>query len=335
MSISKKADYQGFVEHCEYLQQSLSGHCKPWWPKFIFHYTDLENATSILETRCIYSREAALRAGVMKNDNASATVMGRTTDDVKTHARFYFRPRTPTQFRNEGIRAKQDLALESNCPVPVFFLLDAVDVLTRKDTVFCAGSAYYGWPHLSSAVEFSAMPFDLIYHDGRCSDLERAAIVNHRHAEVLVPGQLAVDRSILRFIVCRSPAEKSTLLDSLSADARAYWGDRVSCSPSLQLFFGRWTYVVEATLGRTEASFLFNVNSESKKPFDLRVEFLEVATGTVYSWDEIGSSRIEDDGNLKLDLRNMKCPDHYTCTLLIDGHVAFRGGYVEEPNLPF
>lgn len=334
MAIKRKADYQGFVEHIQYLREHRPANCKPWWPQFVFHYTDLQNAVSILGHRCIYSRQAADEAGLMNNENASTRVIENTSQYIKRHARFYFRPRTPTQYRNEGFRAEQDLKQDSHCPVPVFFLLDAVDVLTRSDTVFCDGSAYYDRALLGNAKQFAELPFEMIYHDSSFTAQERDIIVPHRHAEVLVPDKLKLDKSILRYIVCRSPAEKATLLESLGIWDRIDWGELITCSPRLLLFFGKWTYIVEATLASDQAYFVFNENSESKGPFDLKVEFLETATGETYSWEEAGSQEIKKN-RLTLMLPKLQQPAGYQCTFWIDGHVAFKGSYIEEQQLPF
>jgi hypothetical protein len=56
-------------------------------------------------------------------DNASRNVMANTDPYVRDFVRLYFRPQTPTQYRNEGIRPKNMRELESHCPVPVFFFL--------------------------------------------------------------------------------------------------------------------------------------------------------------------------------------------------------------------
>ena len=49
-----------------------------WWPKFAFHYTDVTNAVSILNSGFLYSRADAAQMRVMKNDNASRQVIDMT-----------------------------------------------------------------------------------------------------------------------------------------------------------------------------------------------------------------------------------------------------------------
>ncbi|KAA6337637.1 hypothetical protein EZS27_014298, partial [termite gut metagenome] len=65
----------------------------------IYHFTHLFNVIEVLKSRKILSRNKAIELGLLKYDSAGS-VVGRT---AKAHpfARFYFRPKTPTQFYNE------------------------------------------------------------------------------------------------------------------------------------------------------------------------------------------------------------------------------------------
>ena len=81
-----------------------------WWPNFIFHYSDVTNITSILNSGILYSREQASQKGLMTNDNASDAVIGGTNESLKKYVRFYFGAKTPTQFQNEGIKPKINIS---------------------------------------------------------------------------------------------------------------------------------------------------------------------------------------------------------------------------------
>ena len=69
-----------------------------WWPHYAYHYTDIQNAVSILESEMLYSRTQAEELHVMQNDNASRQVIDMTRDRITSYVRFYFRPLTPTQY---------------------------------------------------------------------------------------------------------------------------------------------------------------------------------------------------------------------------------------------
>src|SRR4051812_18287056 len=92
------------------------------WLKYSFHFTDVRNAAKILEQGVILSRARLESANADFVDIASSEVIQMTAGNVKDHVRLYFRPRTPTQFRMEGIRPRSEIWKQSHCPVPVFFL---------------------------------------------------------------------------------------------------------------------------------------------------------------------------------------------------------------------
>ena len=193
------------------LEWKHKGEARSWWPKFVFHYTALENAVSILKSGMLYSRREAERKGLLVTDVASASVLSNTSRDHRRHVRLYFRPKTPTQFSNEGIRPAQSIRYGAHCPVPVFFLFDSGDLLTRKSTQFSDGSlAGYNPGRIGDTGKFfESLPFQQIYHNTWFKEEEKQEIVARRHAEVIVPDELDLDS--LRFIWCRSEAEKETL----------------------------------------------------------------------------------------------------------------------------
>ncbi|MCK4449304.1 MAG: DUF4433 domain-containing protein, partial [Anaerolineae bacterium] len=73
-----------------------------WWPRYVYHFTDVRNAASIIQSGHLYSRAGAERRNLMKIDNASPQIIQQTRPEHLEYVRLYFRPRTPTQYRNEG-----------------------------------------------------------------------------------------------------------------------------------------------------------------------------------------------------------------------------------------
>jgi len=133
MSKGLKPDAQDICNHIDQLMQSeWLGSSRKWWPYYIYHFTNIDNAVQILNNGFIYSRNNALNMGLMESDNASPQVIEQTNDQWADYVRLYFRPRTPTQFNNEGFRPKEDRALDSKCPVPIFFFLMPKDYYPAK-----------------------------------------------------------------------------------------------------------------------------------------------------------------------------------------------------------
>ena len=70
----------------------------------MWHFTDINNVVNILSSLKVMSKNQAVNEKKMLNDNASEVVNNTYTHAwVHDYARFYLRPKTPTQYRNEGI----------------------------------------------------------------------------------------------------------------------------------------------------------------------------------------------------------------------------------------
>lgn len=47
-----------------------------WWPRYVYHFTDIQNAASVIQSGYLYSRAEAERRGLMKVD---CRLSGRAT----------------------------------------------------------------------------------------------------------------------------------------------------------------------------------------------------------------------------------------------------------------
>jgi hypothetical protein len=188
-----------------------------WWPKFAYHYTDVENAVSILNTGFLYSRANAQQLGLMRNDNASRQVIDMTQSEAISCIRFYFRPMTPTQYYNEGYKHPQlryDDDENANMPVPVFFLFDLQKLLSIPGVQYSQlPQSGHGSELKSGPDDFAALPFDKIYSKG-FEGIEE--LKKYRHAEILHPNSMKIDQC-LNTILCRNSLERITLLNMLKA----------------------------------------------------------------------------------------------------------------------
>ncbi len=221
MTVPRKADAQEIINHLDLFEREYAADQKRKnWPRFLFHFTDVNNAVKILDSGAIYSRAELKRRNIAIADAASPDVLQVTDDRYKEHVRLYFRPRTPTQYRNEGIRPIGKHELNSHCPVPVMMLFDANDILTRQSTCFSDGNlAAGGTNEYCNAEEFKKMPFEKIYHTG-WQDYDDE-VKRRRNAEVIIPTEL--DLSALKGIRCRSQADLETLRNLLSDAAVLKW----------------------------------------------------------------------------------------------------------------
>jgi len=299
-----------------------------WWPKFVYHFTDVLNAVSILETGCLYSRSEANRLRIMRADNASREIIQGTRPEHFQYVRMYFRPRTPTQYRNEGLRPKNNRELGgAHCAIPVFFCFDSLRVFALDYTEFSNGNIGSSRSkHSGSRDFFQQIPFDLVFHNGYFSENERENIVFHRNAEVLIPQVLPLEPYLQR-IVCRSAAERQTLLHLLSEETKHKWNSMITLSDH-GFFERKWTYVEEVVTVDDKVIFRFNPNTITPGPFHVDFSYSEKGELSIREWR--GEKEL-----LKTKLI-IRVPDAILgeCKLFLDESLAFADNIIFDEN-PF
>ena len=325
------ADAEEIVKILQALPEKpfLKGTSRDWWPKFFYHYTDIHNAVRIVTEKKLQSRSKLEQLGQMAVDNASAEVLKNTRKRVKDFVRLYFRPRTPTQFHNEGIRPLgQRSSLGAHCPVPIFFLFNSEKFLRTTDCYFSEGNlASSDCSASNSARIFKTLPFGSIYHEGAIPPDGRRQVVFHRSAEVIVPDELSL--TTLRFIFCRSPAEKDTFLHLLPQAERDRWASKVVVDSKLNLFFRSGSFVESARLGSDLVVFTFSPDAQFPGPFDLHYSMIDNATGTEYVLDK-------KDYMTRVPLR-VKVPEEvveYVVALKLGDDLAYKNDFTIE-EVPF
>ena len=312
---------------------------RSWWPDYAFHFTDIKNVASILNHGFLYSRNGASRDNLIVEDSASTQIIGQTESALTTHVRFYFRPLTPTAYRNEGFRPLPTLYHDAHCPVPVYLLFDLRALISFKDTRFSDGSlARTGYAIRETAADFSELPFRDIYHNSGWGSetLERRnQIKNRRHAEIIHPGRVSLDH--LKNIVCRSQAEYQTLQNMLSPLPWNRWKHCVAVSKRRRLFYGEWLYVKEVSLlpHKVKIEFSFPSASRFYGPFSMRVDIHDNISGVngYFEQDYQDIAAQLPSSRLELDLSSLS-PRNYAVRISIDKNLAYIGKYAGD-DIPF
>ena len=233
-----------------------------WWTNFLFHFTDVHNASRILYDGWIYSRKQAIEKAIMVNDNASRAVIEATNTDTKCYGRLYFRPLTPTQYHNEGYKPVEirDSGINASCPVPIFFCLNSNATLNYPGTKFAEKGLAGNRHQITEGIDdFSKLNFEKIYHNGPYS-AENGDIKEYRHSEVIREGGFPVE-PLLQCILCRTPAERETLLFLLNQySARLYntYKDKVLYKPSLLCFNNNGIFIKRVNILGKVLSIEFN-----------------------------------------------------------------------------
>lgn len=307
--------------------ESWLGSVRSKWVKYVFHYTDVLNAVEILKSEKLLCRAELEKTGKMLVDNASRTIISTTETDVKNYVRLYFRPKTPTQYNNEGIRPTNEKSLESHCPVPIFFLFDAKKILTKTDCQFAEGNlAKLGIQGFrSTAEQLASFDFKKIYHQGVFNQTERDDIILHRNAEIVIPKEL--DLSTLKFIFCRSPAEKETLLYLLPKNVVSKWGSKILVDTKADFYNRNWAFVQTVQLNSKTATFDFSPDVIATEPFNLTV---------IRRGYEEKILRLEDfRANKEFMFGFPRDIWKYEIELRLDNNLAFIGNYDGSDDIPF
>ena len=275
MTLRQKPDARRIARFLADLKKAeWLGTARRWWPDYVFHCTDIENAVSILKNGALFSRVGAQKLGLMRSDNASQEILGGTDVEWKDYVRLYFRPRTPTQANNEGFRPQAHQWHGAHCPMPICFLFDSRSVLSRIDSQFADGNLASRHAKVySSSSDLAQLPFQRIYHDK--AEWNNRQIVFNQNAEVIIPKQMGLEA--LRYIVCRSQAEYETLLNLLPENVAKRWKNRTGVGNRMNLFFKRWTHVESADLNSSNVHFHFRRTSPNSGPFHAKASFGDIS----------------------------------------------------------
>ena len=304
---------------------------RSWWPDYLFHCTDILNVANILRSGELLSRTQARCSNNLLTDIAAPGVIDATSLSWQDYVRLYFRPKTPTQYRNEGFRPIEKIEMGAHCPVPVYVLFDSMAVLSRRDSRFTDGNLAGGGTPKSAIDDLCQMPFQFIYHNGSFMPDEKSSIVYHRNAEVLIPQRL--DLQSVQHILCRSPAEYDTLRNLLPIGALNRWGMKIGIIPKWSLFHSVWTFVQQVDLNDERILVTFNANTRTPGPFNARLE-VQRQLAKKAQINSLTKNEFHADKKWKITLRQRRDVQEYRARLYLDDNLAYEGRY-QDYRLPF
>ena len=305
-----------------------------WWPRLLFHYTDIQNAARILSSGYLYSRQFLEDERLLAVSSGSDEVLAGTHPDIKSCVRLYFRPQTPTQYHAEGVKSSLSLSNsrfpDAHCPVPVFFLFDSAEILSREDCWFSdRGLASRNYQIMSTAQDLDNLEWRKIYHTGPIDFRrpEESDIISCRMAEVVIPGYL--DMRSLKWIYCRSEAEKDTLFHLLTDALRPRYEGRIVSTTRSELFYRQHTYLESVRLDSEAAHLAFSPDTQSRGPFNLQVTVRSGNDIRQYTEETFSFQRGEFRWRINTGF------DDYELELRLDDHLVYRNRHIEVDDIPF
>lgn len=301
---------------------------RQWWPKFCFHYTDLHNIPAILNKDFLYCRRYLETHDSEFRDAASQQVLEKTNEDTKRSVRFYLRPRTPPQYRIEGIKSKAVLSqalYQAHCPMPVFLLFDIKDTLSRRESRFSDGNLGSSQSTIfSQPKDLWNLPWRQIYHnssiDWAIQEAKKREIIRRRCAEIIIPEK--IDLNGLKFIYCRSEAEKETLLHLLQKYPQLLhkYQKRITSSGKYDLFFRRHTFVEKVSLLDEEIHITFSLETESPGPFTVKLVVFDNKKKMPQTIEQIIEDvRLGINAHIPVFLQSK-----YTVQVVLDDYLAYE-----------
>ncbi len=315
--------------HIDYWEHHLSKGNRSYrrhWPARLFRHEPLENAALILKSGVLLSRRDA--AGKIVRDIAPTAIIGRRTV-AHDKVRLYFRPKSPTQFHMEGISRPTELYEGRQAQALVILIFRAEDILTQRGVKFSDQNMQLdGTVQRSTDAEFQSIPFDPIYHDGvfHRQTAEGADIVHRRCAEVLLPSPLRLPGH-LQGVLCRSPAERATLLHLLGNSANQ-WSERIRVYAEPGLFQNRYAYLNTVDGGPDGLAFTISPRHDGAS-----------VTTTMWVWDNNGNRRMHF-GPIELDpakrwmSQESLEPGTYLVRFELEDCLAYEAPFVID-ELPF
>lgn len=297
-------------KHLESLRSEPWLGARRWWPYFLFYLTDVPTLISILE------------AGEIKSAFLQS---GTNTSRWDRSVRFYFRPRTPDLYVQEGFKPRTQ-AQKSTLSMPVYLLFDLEMLLSQPGARFAYGDPAKTGITYSTPAFFKEMPFEQIYHDSWFMPDQKNEIMRHREAQALVPDRVGLEG--LQFIWMRSSAEYETLHTLLRPEKWRAWRDKITPRSDYHLFNHRRVYVERAALLADELHFTFNLaDRETPETFIAQLT-LTWPDGRTASWRQIDFTG-QSDWYLTL-------PDKqpgYTAVLTLDEEIAYQGRHTADAEI--
>ena len=229
------------------------------------HTTAYENFINIMKLGKIYSRKLIFEKNIEHKNIALNEVLNTTPETIKSFARFYWRVKTPTCYRNEGIKPQAELVdnFKAHSPNPVILVIDE-NIAFEKDCRFTPINACK-CQTIFDLTDLAKFDFEKIFHKNVISSNEiNKEIILARNAEMLYPQSLPTDA--IKKIIFRSFADYDRAILELGEDSRFV------VDPSQ--FFNNWLYVENYKIKIKEKNIKLNINYNFGQEFLKHIDYM-------------------------------------------------------------
>lgn len=248
-----------------------------------FHFTHMDNAVKIIRAMKLQSRNKA-------DGNFSNSAGSNVHRTAKAHrfARFYFMPKSPTQFYNECLGkdidySKYQKALNlglPKCPLPVFFIFDIEEILSVMPDL-----CYYSNGNMQKD---SSRCFKVVENPNRIK--AREIYINsfdtfdERQQEFLVEGELDFSKLKQVQICCYDSYQMEKLKEELKGTK---WENIVTVGSSLYEYKNKELYF-------NESQDAISIRTNYKNPFEFRISYSGSVAPTIINKKDVLRQRGND-----------------------------------------
>ena len=231
------------------------------------HSTSFENFINIMKSGYIYSRNKLLKNKASFSDIALNSVIENTLPIVQDYVRFYWRPKTPTNYTNEGIKPVAALNgnYKAHSPNPVILIFNA-SIIESDGIKFTNRNAGKYNTHLFDDIN-NLFNFDSIFNNEDIRNYDdnlKTKIKQARCAELLYPDQISIN--LIDKIIFRSSCDYQRAIQIL--------GENSKFKVDKTYFYNHWLYVDNYNLSTKNNNFRlvikYNFGECYKNSFNLQ-----------------------------------------------------------------
>lgn len=307
-----------FIDNLSQLYPNL------FWPRYLFHHTDILNVFQILKMGKLHSRNFLKKSDLLKHDCAGQCIIGVTKNIYLDSVRLYFRPNTPPFFHIEGFRSKSNInsTFNAHCPIPIYLVFYSKKVLSIPGVKFSDGNlSSYNTTVFNDPNDLNKLNFEYVYHRSSLPNDNvgvKDGIKRQRCAEVIIKDHFNIEQ-FLAGIVCRSEAERETLINILDSNLINKYGNKIRVNKAF--YKCKWHYIESVDLHRD------SIRIQYANPDIMSFKYL-------YKFEYNGNiNDIHKDKPIK-GFTWKHPPLEYDFSIFIDNHIAYKGYYFDY-DLPF
>lgn len=324
----RKEKANRFISHLREKFKSSSE--KSWWPTYVYHFSDINNIINILKEGKLYSRNLAVKRGLMKNDNANNDIICHTPPEICDYVRFYFRPKTPTLFRNEGIIPEEKIVDGAHCPIPIYLFFKSKEIIGDDNSQFSEKTlASYFTKRDTEIDKLYQYNFDKIYHNESFDRDFESDIIQYRQAEVIIKDCVTLSEK-LKYIVCRSEAEKDTLIYLLKKEnIYQQHKDYIVYKPRTQVFNHKRLYVDSVSLSKSMIKVTFNPSTAYRDKINYVLIIKNLINNRIYQFKA-------SEEYHSLNIINIKIPNginQYEFSIYINKILVYQNSFEDETGI--